>query len=328
MATGNTSGSARTTRRAAQLLASAALSLLAGACAQVGTTAPQLAAALQGADSAKPATTTPAPAQAGGKSELVKATQYWGEAYAKNPGDAQAAYNYARNLKALGEKRQALTVLQQASTAAGNHRGYNGEYGRLALEFDQISLAQKLLEQAEDPANPDWRIVSAKGTVLAKQGRYREAIALYERALTLAPEQPSLLNNLALAHAMEGEIDKAEPLLRRAVGTAGGEARVNQNLALVLGLQGKYDEAKVTAAHSLPADKAAANVDFVRSIVQLDAKPMTTGSLPAPQKDAAPAPRTKQAAELKPAAAAAADEVPASSHTNWATVVTTAKARR
>jgi Flp pilus assembly protein TadD len=327
MARNVNAGSGRDMRRAAHLLASVGISLLAGACSQFGGPSPQLAAALQqpqAASAQSPITT--ASTSTDPRSELVKATQYWGEVYAKDPRDSQAAYNYARNLKALGDKRQALAVLQQASMTAGNHRGIASEYGRLALEFDQVSLAQKLLERAEDPANPDWRIVSAKGTVLAKQGRYREAIPHYERALTLAPDHPSLLNNLALAHAMEGEVDKAEPLLRRAAGSAAGEARVSQNLALVLGLQGKYDEAKLTAAHSLPADKAAANVEFVRNIVQLDAKPMTTGSLPAPRKEAPAAQKTAQAAELRPTAAA--DGAAAASGTNWATVVTTAKARR
>lgn len=320
MARKSTGGSARGTRRAVHLLASAGISLLAGACSQLGSATQQLAAAPQAAPQATVAA-KPAPAT-DGRSELLKATEYWGQAYAKNPRDAQTALNYARNLKALGEKRQALAVLQQASMMNATHRGINAEYGRLALEFDQISLAQKLLEQAEDAANPDWRIISARGTVLAKQGRYREAIALYERALTLAPEQPSILSNLALAHAMEGEVDKAEPLLKRAVSAGGQEGRIDQNLALVLGLQGKYDEAKLAAARGLPADKAAANVDYVRSIVQLDAKPLTTAALPAPQK--APVQAT-QSAELK---GTAADDGAAAVGSGWATQVATAKPKR
>ena len=87
-------------------------------------------------------------------------------------------------------------------------------------------MAQKLLEQADDPANPDWKVISARGTVLAKQGLYRDAIPFYERALALAPDQPSVLNNLALAHAMEGNADKAEPLLKQAA-AAGGQRRAS-----------------------------------------------------------------------------------------------------
>jgi len=143
----------------------------------------------------------------------------------------------------------------------GAKRSLNGESGRLELEFDQVSLAQKLLEQADDPADPDWRVISACGTRLAKQGIYRDAIAFYQRALALAPNEASILNYLA--HAMLGEVDMAEPLLRRAAAAGGHEARLSQNLA-VLSLQGKYEEAKLAAARDPPPDKAAAAGDGAR----------------------------------------------------------------
>jgi Flp pilus assembly protein TadD len=75
--------------------------------------------------------------------------------------------------------------------------------------------------------------------------------AYYQRALALSPNEASILNNLALAHAMPGEVDTAEPLLKGAAAAGGHEARVSQKPVLVLGLQGKYEEAKLAAAHDL-----------------------------------------------------------------------------
>ena len=124
------------------------------------------------------------------QTELQKATEYWGKQFEKNPKDPQAAINYVRNLKALDAKPQALAVMQQAYTVNPNHKGIASEYGRLALEQDQLSLADKLLTQADDPVAPDWKVVSARGTILAKQGKYRDATQLFERALALAPNQP------------------------------------------------------------------------------------------------------------------------------------------
>ena len=69
-----------------------------------------------------------------------------------------------------------------------SHRGILSEKGRLALGLEQVELAQKLLAEADDAASADWRIISTRGTVLVKQGKYREAIPLYERALALAPK--------------------------------------------------------------------------------------------------------------------------------------------
>jgi Flp pilus assembly protein TadD len=281
-------------RSGAGALAVVAAGLVLGGCSQLGSLSSQLTAN----DATTPATglagAAPASAAADTRTELHKATEYWGKEFAKNPRDAKSGLSYARNLKALGEKRQALAVLQQVSVFHAGDRDVNAEYGRLALEFEQVSLAQKLLQAADDPANPDWKVISARGTALAKQGRYRDAIGFYERALVLAPDQASVLNNLALAHAMEGSPEKAEPLLRRAAGAAGGhQARVDQNLALVLGLQGKYDEAKVAAARDLPPENAAENVDYVRRMVKLDPK-----STPASAGQPAPALKGSAAATL------------------------------
>lgn len=279
--------SARSSLRA---VAVAIVCLGVGACAQSGPTALDLAAppSMDSPDGKKDT-----------RSDLAKATDTSGRDFAKEPRNTEKALAYARNLKAMGEKRQALAVLQQASNFNAAHRGLNSEYGRLALELDQVSVAQRLLEHADDPANPDWRVISARGTVFAKQGSYAQAIPLYERALALAPNQASILNNLALAHAMEGHADRAEALLKRAAIAEGKDPRVNQNLALVLGLQGKYDEARVAAARDMPAENAAANVDYVRRIVMLEPQAMPRS----PQVPASVAPAIARSATKAPAKA-------------------------
>ncbi len=208
------------------------------------------------------------------QSDLVKATDYWGKQYAENPRDLKIALNLARNLKAMGEKQRALAVLQHASIFHGESRELASEYGRLALDLDQVGLADKLLAAADDPVHPDWRVVSARGTVFAKQGKYAEAIPFYDRALTLAHDQPSVLSNLALATAMSGNPARAETLLRRAETADGSSPKIRQNLALVLGLQGKYDEAKLIGARDIPMESAAENTSMLRRVVKLEPKGM------------------------------------------------------
>lgn len=207
------------------------------------------------------------------QSDLQKATEYWGKEFTKKPTDIEAALAYAKNLKALGQKQQALNVLQQASLFHAADKRLNSEYGRLALELDQVGTAEKMLAAADDAVSPDWRVISARGTVLAKQGRYSEAIPFYERALLLSADQPSVLNNLALAHAMNGDPAKAEDVLRRAAASGAASPKVRQNLALVLGLQGKYDEATKVGSEASSAATASANTDVIKQIVKLPAKP-------------------------------------------------------
>lgn len=208
-----------------------------------------------------------------GQSEIQRATQYWAKQYEANPRSAKPAVAYARNLKALGDKRQALAVLQQAAMFNPTDRPLASEYGRLALEFDQISLAEQLLAHADDPINPDWRVISARGTVLAKQGRYKDAVPLYERALAAAPDQASVLNNLAMAHAMGGDPVRAETLLRKASATRPSDGKVRQNLAMVLALQGRYEESRMASAGQLSPDNARSDAEYLRRIVKIAPKP-------------------------------------------------------
>ncbi len=215
-----------------------------------------------------------------GKTDLQKATEYWGKEYQKNPAKLDNALGYAKNLKALGNKSEAFAVMQQAGQIHQQSRELASEYGRLALEMDQTTLAAQLLEFADDPTKPDWKVISARGAANAKLGRNKEAVALLERANLLAPAQQSVMNNLALAYTMTGEAAKAEELLRKAVATEGASAKTRQNLALVLGLQGKYEEATRIGETSLAANDAKANTALLRQIVKLE--PKTAPAVPVP----------------------------------------------
>lgn len=253
--------------RAIGVLAVISTSLLLGACASSAEN-PLMNLSMSKQDMVAKATDPANP-----KSELEKATDYWAKANAEKPGDAKSAVNYARNLKAMGNKQQALVVMQEAHRINPMDREINSEYGRLALEHDQFSAAQKLLEAADDPANPDWRVISARGTVLAKQGRHGEAVPFFERALIVSPDNPSVMNNLAMAQAMEGRPGKAEELLRRASAAQPNDRRLQQNLALVLGLQGKHTEAQQVSEQALPPDLASYNGDVMRKMVGAEPTP-------------------------------------------------------
>jgi Flp pilus assembly protein TadD len=246
-----------------------------GACAQVGGGDSGLLAALS-SESRPPEAAAPATPL-----DPQAAVELAGQEYSKDPRDLDKAIAYAKSLKAIGQKSQALAVLQQASLISGSDKKVASEYGRLALEMDQVNVAKKLLEVADDPGAPDWRVVLARGTVLAKEGRYRDAIGFYERALALQPGHPSVVNNLALAYTMNGDAGKGEELLRQASASSEANAKVRQNLALVLGLQGKYDESTKVGSVDLPADKAQQNTDLLKKMVKLDAKSSGPTAVPA-----------------------------------------------
>jgi Flp pilus assembly protein TadD len=226
--------SLRARASAARVTIVAGLALSLGACSQSGSLL------LSEPDVPVPGETKVAEAP---RSEAEKATEHWGKEHGKQPKSGKIALNYARSLKALGRKAEALAVLQSSYLYNAQDREYLSEFGRLALDQGHAPMAQQLLERADDPAKPDWRVLSARGVALAQQGQYKEAIPFLERARALAPNQASVMNNLALAYTMDGQVTQAEPMLRQANAGADGDPRVRQNLALVLDLQGKKEEA-------------------------------------------------------------------------------------
>ena len=287
--------------RPAAAAAMVSIALLLGACAQSGDLGLGL-----GLDGDKPKTSDIATASAGARPEadLEKATAYWGEQHGKNPRDPKAAIAYARNLKALGRKTQALAVMQASYMYSPDDKEFLSEYGRLSLDMGQISTAGELLARADDPGKPDWKILSARGTVLAKQGRLKEAIELYEKARSLAPEQASLMNNLAMAYTMDGQAARGEALLRQAANSGSTDPRVKQNLALVLDLQGKPANAPAGAAvEAIPVASAAGpGPASAQPAVMATAKPANWNK-PLPMETAS------GPVKVKPAAAPAAAPV-------------------
>ncbi len=251
------------------IFAALTASLLLGACSASTDLLPSIA--MKPSDTETGATTASADtAPSSPQNELQRATIYWGQQYAQKPTDLRTALNYAKDLKAMGEKEKALTVLQQASLVHGNDQELAGEYGRLALEMEQVGIADQMLAMADDPTKPDWRIVSARGTVMAKQGKYPDAIPFYDRALTLSPNNATVMNNLAMAYAMTGDAKKAEEILRQALAAPDAAPKVRENLALVLGLQGRYDESKAIASGVLNSDTASANAAYLKQMVKLE----------------------------------------------------------
>jgi Flp pilus assembly protein TadD len=189
-------------------------------------------------------------------------------AHQANPADPSAALAHARALRANNAKPEALAVLDKAAAAKPGDRRLQLERGLLALELGDAAKAEKLLRQAHDPKTPDWRLHSALGAALASRGKQQDAQVEFAKALALAPDHPSVLNNLALSYALDGKAEEGERLLRKAARSAGRTPPVQENLALVLGLRGRYEEARSAGQAALPRAKADENVAYLRELGQ------------------------------------------------------------
>ncbi len=290
-----------------KLMASAAILCAAGACTKTDKAAqryvnPSINITNRDLPPAKP--TDP----------LVAATTYWAQEHQKKPRDPKAALNYARNLKALGANDKAMEVLDETYRLNPKNTEIASEYGRLALAANKLALADSLLKRAEQASGGgDWRVLSARGTLLAKRGDHQQAQGYFLAALRQQPGAVSVRNNLALSYAMSGQPQEAEKLLSEVVKSGRETPRIRQNLALVMGLEGKYEDAKRLASVDMPEQVAKANMTYLNNMVRPAKAAQAVAAnqaVPAPvpahvaalPRPAAPAARATSAATPKPAA--------------------------
>jgi Flp pilus assembly protein TadD len=189
------------------------------------------------------------------------------ERYHAEPKNAEAALAYGQALRASGQRSQAAAVLEQATIAHPGDKALLAGYGRALADNGNFQQAFEVLSRAHSPDNPDWRILSVQGTALDQLGRHDEARRYYTSALKIVPDEPSVLSNLGLSYMLSKNLPKAEEALRQAYASGRADARVRQNLALVIGLQGRFAEAEQIVRADLPADEAAANVAYLKQML-------------------------------------------------------------
>ncbi|HLW93006.1 MAG TPA: tetratricopeptide repeat protein [Roseiarcus sp.] len=191
----------------------------------------------------------------------------WKKRYDANPGEKVASINYARALRALNRYDQAVAVIQSAAVKAPNDFEILGALGKALADDGQLQRAADVLSRSYAPENPDWSDMSAQGSVADQLGDHAAAQGFYLSALKIAPNEPSILNNLGLSFALTKQLPEAEKILRQAAAAPGADQRVRDNLALVLALEGKFNEAESISRRDMSAEAAAANVTAVRHMI-------------------------------------------------------------
>ncbi len=191
----------------------------------------------------------------------------WAKRYDANPKDRDAAFYYARALRGLDQNAQALAVLQGAVLAHQDDRELLGAYGRSLADNGRLREADEVLSRAHSPERPDWRILSAQGTVADQMGEHARAQQIYQTALRLAPNEPTIMSNYGLSLALSRNLPEAERVLAEAVASDRADARVRQNLVFVLGLQGRFGEAETLARRDQSPAEAAATIAYLKRSV-------------------------------------------------------------
>lgn len=199
----------------------------------------------------------------------MSGTAAMGKAWQANPKDIGKGLAYAKGLESIGQFDQQLSVLQQLSQSNPGNAQLATHYGKKLVAAGKSAEALPILEQAAAAPAADWRVHSALGSAYDQQGLYEKARGEYGKALTLQPDELSVLNNKGMSYALQGDLKTAETTLRQAsqLAKANTQPRIRQNLALVVGLQGRFEEARKIASEDLPQEQVEANMEYLQKML-------------------------------------------------------------
>lgn len=151
-----------------------------------------------------------------------------------------------------GDYNGATRTLSQLMLVAPDDPRVLGEYGKTLLAKGETTDALLFLARAIEFQQVDWTLFSALGVAYDHQGDFASAQMAYNRALTLMPDEPSVLSNAGLSRMQAGDLEGAETYLVQAVHAGGETPRIAQNLALIQNLKNSQAQDRTAVATQEP----------------------------------------------------------------------------
>lgn len=171
-----------------------------------------------------------------------------------DPGGPEAEDARALRIALLndsGKHQQALDEALAATRRPGAGIDDWGRAGDLYLVLDDPAAAAvaygkalALAEAAQVPSDVLWPILLQQGGALDLAGDWPAAKEAYGRAYAIAPEQPTVLNQVGYSEIEHREnVEKASAMIAKASSLRPNDPAITDSLGWVLYLQGKTGEA-------------------------------------------------------------------------------------
>ncbi len=153
-----------------------------------------------------------------------------------------------------GETGKALAAIDRALEADASNPTLLATRGRLLIELGRTEEAVGALEQAspglEDPTEKA-AVVKTLATLYGNKGELEKAIAYFEQAATLTPNDSEIMANLALTLVRAGRTSEALEPLTRAIELRPEEVRLLNLKAEILYREGKLEGSRDLLRRSL-----------------------------------------------------------------------------
>ena len=189
----------------------------------------------------------------------------------KLPTDLEGGLRLAQSFREAGKLPEAAQTLTQLLLFAPDDARVIGSYGKVMVLENRPQDAEAFLRRAVQMQGSDWTLYSALGIAYDEMGDHKSAKIAYERALTLKPGEPAILNNYAMSLLAAGDAASARRLMAQAQAADGKDATIAQNVSLVMSAARPVSAPAVKAAAAGPTPAKPA----------VEAPPVKAASVPA-----------------------------------------------
>ncbi|MFZ5620265.1 MAG: tetratricopeptide repeat protein [Pseudomonadota bacterium] len=144
-----------------------------------------------------------------------------------------------------GELAEAMRLYNDVLAEAPDNHEVLYARALLAERLGESALAERDLRRIVEADPDNFHALNALGYTLADRNeRLEEALALIEKALTLAPDEAAIVDSMGWVQYRLGRLDAAVEHLQRAYTLSGEDPEVAAHLGEVLWVQGRHAEAR------------------------------------------------------------------------------------
>ena len=195
------------------------------------------------------------------------AAGYYSRLLRLKPDDVEVAVLLGRNLRYSGNAKQAADVLSGLSKNNPDNTAIKLEHAKALIALGDFGSALSLLNEitiSNGAGGNNWQAFSALGITYDSLGNYKMAEKSFSAALEISPNNPVIMNNMAMSLAQSGRIKEAISTLEKAAVLNRNSPHIRQNLALLYGISGDREKAKTLASMDLDPKEVETNASFYR----------------------------------------------------------------
>jgi tetratricopeptide (TPR) repeat protein len=166
-----------------------------------------------------------------GQKKYAEAAKQFESAIAIDPHNGYAHSNLGACLCQMGDINEGIRAFREARLHAVYLFEPNYNLGKVYVENRVLDQAERCLARANEINPYSWKALVAQGVLQFKLNQISRATAVYRAAFDVRPEEPIVLNGLALCASLDGDHTNAEEYFRRALKISARDVNLHVNNA-------------------------------------------------------------------------------------------------